>query len=255
MRFRILIPCVLAFSWASCIGGSMVWGDVIEPITFTMTPDATHNNQVALTLKITLFGLSESQTQSSLVTGSFNTNLDLAFDGSNQATVTGIGFVPKTAPGNLSFSDVSFFSGDVTSSGLKGDFSTSSPPTVVSGGAFSTLGGNLLVNGGILNATSLGTTLNFGDSPESLPFGDNTASIVVSAPSIVGNLATYNVTLLLPADVPMTAIPTTPASVSASGTIRATASFTETIPEPGTLVMLLGLAVGLAGCGWLRRRS
>lgn len=238
-------------------GATAAWADLVLPmINFTLTPGTTggvyYNN--VITVDVTYYSIPSQQT--STASGGYTADLWATFDPSHNATITGLGFVQKVpGPGNISWTDMSFFSGLMTTSGVKTDFNTDSPPEGVTSGSFLTDGNTLILNGGILHIVGSPDT-DLSVSPISIGLTGNTGTVLVSAPYLSGGAWKYDVTLLMPAGFTPGPVPGHPeATIGGSGTVRALGSFTQPIPEPGTIVMLLSMVATLAGYGWLKRRG
>jgi len=230
-----------------CLAASTAWSVEI-PLGLTLIPEGNYTNQLSIT--VTYLGF--PNTQVTTAGGSFQAALYGSFDPSWNALIDGLGFVQKAAaPGDISFTDMSFFGGLMSVKNLKGDLTTDSPPRPVNpDGSFSTDWHTLILNGGVLSV--LGSPTDLSESPLNLGLWGFTGSLLVSTPTIVGNLATYDVTLLLPVDFDDLEIPDMPgATISAHGSIRAVGSFEQVIPEPGTLALL---AAGLLGIFVYARR-
>lgn len=189
-------------------------------------------------------------------------NLDATFDPTTHtATVSGIGFIPNdpydSGQPAISFSDMTFsypsIGTTLTATDMKGSIGTPNPPGLVTNGSFSGDLHKVNINSGVFTAS--------GGFEATLPLDEfwvradssGTGSVTVGNPIIDGNLATYSVEVLMPFQF-SDLIDEIGATTSADGMIRATGSFTQVIPEPGTFVMMLGCAMGLVIYGWLRRR-
>jgi hypothetical protein len=248
MKRGVCLLLLGALAAACCLSAASAGRAAEIPLLLTLSPDATHNNQISLT--VTYMGFPSTQT--STASGSFGAMLYASFDPGWNASVSGLGFVPKpTAPGDMSFTNMSFFGGLMSTTNLKGDLTTDTPPRPVNpDGSFPTDWHSLILNGGTLSV--LGTPTNLADEPLYLDLWGFTGSLWVSAPTILGNQATYNVEMVLPVAFTDVEIPDMAgATISATGGIRAIGTFTQTIPEPGTLALAV---VSLPGLIWCVRR-
>jgi hypothetical protein len=257
------LGCVLALAGMSCATAATVE----VPVEFTLTsasnfgfkppPEPTYN-ELNLTVKLIDWGLSD--TQVTTASGSFAAVLYTGFNSSWNAQVNGLGFVQRPyVPGDLSFTDMLFFNylgGIVVTKSLMGDLNTASPPRPVNpDGTYLNDGHALLLNGGTLVDGSTGNNFELAEKPLELNLSGSTGSITVSSPTIIGNQAFYDVTLLLPVVFHDWSIEGMDGvTFSAEGTIRATGTFSQTIPEPSTLVLLAAALAGLLGYAWRKRK-
>jgi hypothetical protein len=229
------------------------------PLTLTLSPSSPTVNRLELTLTAEPF----SDNATSNLSGTQDIELEIDFDpGTHAAGVTGITFVEAT-PGTILASDVGFsMSGGfitVNAVGLKATIRTPSPPGAVLVDQFSTLDHEFVFNDGTVDYDVLGTTgmVSLAADPQS-GTTDATGTLTVSAPDIVGDLATYDVTVSVPIDVslPLFDDPVV-VTLDAVGTIEGTGQFTRVVPEPTSLGLLLSLVpLGLlVVCARGRRRG
>jgi len=225
------------------------------PLKLTLSPHSPSVNELALTLTAGSF----SDGATSDLSGTQDIELEVDFDpGTHAASVTGITFVEAT-PGTILASDVSFSMAfdtiTVDAVGLKATIRTPSPPGAVLADQFSTLDHEFVFNDGTVDYNILGTTgtVSLAADPQS-GTTDATGTLTVSAPDIVGDEATYDVTVSVPIDVslPLFDDPVV-VTLDAVGTIEGTGQFTRVVPEPTSLGLVLSLVP--AGLLVLRARK
>jgi len=245
--------CVLSAAMAAMLLAAASAGAAVIPIEFILAPDGVYDNQVNLTVT---YGV--ASTQPSTASGTFAANLYLDIDPvSYAATATGIGYVMQPAPGNITFTNMSFFGGLMTTTNLRGAMLTANPPDEISGGTFTPYGNALVLNGGELRVGIEVTDLSVAGNELTLNFKDTTpsASLQISAPMVVGQTASYDVVLLMPVGFPAWDLPGMPgAKISADGMVRAVGSIAVPVPEPSSLLLLIGGLIGLAAYVWRKRK-
>jgi len=213
------------------------------PLTLTLSPHSPSANELALTLTV---GAASDNATSNL-SGTQDAQLEINFDpGTHAAGVTGITFVEAT-PGTILASDVSFsMSGGMATMdavGLKATIRTPSPPGSVAGDQFSTLDHEFVFNDGSVEYNVFGTTgtVSLAADPQS-GTTDSTGTLTVSAPSIAGGLATYDVTVSVPIDLSLPLFDNpVQVTLNAVGTIEGTGQFSRVLPEPTSLGLVLSL--------------
>jgi hypothetical protein len=225
------------------------------PVTLQTAPGYT--NEIAMTLA------GESGTPSANVaTGDYTAQLDVSFDSANAATINSIRFIGDT-PGHMSFGSMTFtlYGASIPFNDMMATFSTPGAAVAVTGGAFATTsdssstGNRILINGGTFDASALGgPTVDLAvDYPVNQPINSTsgaTGTISVGAPYLSGGLNKYDVSLAIPVLFSQDLTTGVPAVVS--GTLHGVGSFA--VPEPGTVAMLIAVALGLLGWARLRRR-
>ncbi len=205
---------------------------VIQPSLLTIYVDVS-----------TILG-DDNDTATPTISGYVPTRLTADFDPSTQAaTVTGIEFydVPGKKFAIADFDlDVSIFfgafTGYVDGRGVGGEFNTPPPiPGTVSGTVFTGPQHEAIMNQGTLEYGYTGgdpTTIDLVSFPET-GTGTTDGAITVGSPSIVGNQATYGVTLELPFYYSETTIENdVDIFLEMSGTVNAVGQFSRTLlPE------------------------
>ena len=172
MNYRSLISRLsLALCVMLAFGATMALATTV-PLMFYLTPgysnvpgtttNTYYGNQIGIT--VTYYGTPSNQT--STASGNMAADLYATYDPVTHTlnlagSGLGLGFVQQsTAPGNLSFTDMSFFGGLMMTTGLKGDLNTASPPgSVNADGTFLTDGHTLILNGGTLTVPGSTTDL------------------------------------------------------------------------------------------------
>lgn len=236
-------------------------------LDLTLVPATAQYNTMDLTLEVSVSGSgSVSDDDTSIIAG--NVLADITYTAppaAYDADVTGLAFTG----GRVTFSDVTFFLsfgilGSISADGtdLAGYPDTPVPPGTVTAGQFPTEQHEVVMDEGSFEVLGSGLVGGF-LTPNPMTFDLNTTplsgtttgtgTLAVSAPVIVGNLATYDVMLTMPVafDEEVYNDGTIAASIVASGMLRATGQFTHVIPEPATLALVLA---GAAALGLRRRR-
>ena len=268
MRFRAkalsfavgLAAAVLMASTASAI---------VVPVELNLTPYGSGVNQLSITIQEHVLNTQDTQTTN--LTGYLIADLDVAFGSTPDyaATVSRIGF-PLSSPGHLVMSDTTFRMAmgfvpvtltDVVASPITPPYpSADHGYSTVTSGSFAISGHEVQMNGGtiyapplsVLGQTFPGIDMNLGVTPQnSGPLSGPNGSLAVTKIGQTGNQATYSVELTLP--VSFVNQPDPNATLSGNGTIHATGTFTQTVPEPSSVV-LVGMAIfGLLTYVWSKR--
>ena len=234
-------------------------------LDLTLVPATAQYNTVDLSVEIEASGSSVSDDDTSTLTGNVLAEITYtAAPAAYEADVTGLEFTG----GRVAFSDVAFYLsfgilGSISADGtsLAGYPNTPVPPGTVTGIQFPADQHEFVLNEGVFNIEGNGFVGGLLD-PNPMVFdlasdpisgttaGDGT--LEVSSPTIIGDLATYDVTLTMPValDEEVYNDGSIAASVVASGTLRAAGQFTHPVPEPATLLLVLAGAAALR----LRRR-
>ena len=215
-------------------GGGMAAATEL-PLNFALTSGDGYN-RFAITIDPVGISQLSPDTETANVYGGMQTNLDLTFDPvTHAATVGGISFV-NTQPGSLAFSNMEFnlkAFGLITVetidvNNLAGTLNTPSPPGVVTGGLFAVDSHQFIFNAGTLVGTGQASlNMDLAATPLTSALNGAAGTITISAPSVVGNLATYNADLLLPISSTITV--TTGVNVVATGTFHSTTQFTQVL--------------------------
>jgi hypothetical protein len=103
----------------------------------------------------------------------------------------------------------------------------------------------------------LGSTLEY-DIASNAPTGKlQDGTLAITKTSQAGNTAYYSATFSAPINVVQVITSPVSATITATGLAVATGTFSHTfpVPEPGTIAMLAGMALTLAGYGLWRRRG
>jgi hypothetical protein len=259
VRYQKTILYVALFVCAFLAVGGLA-SAVSVPVDLNLTSPGGGFNQ--LYLKLTALGfISDSDTAN--VTGYIPANLEVNFDPVTfNPTVSGITFIENN-PGTVSVGNLDFdfgLAGSATGRNLKASLATlttsASPPGPVIGTSMPIEYHELVLNqGNISTSGSYDTSFDLGASP--VRSGATTGSagaLSVTKTGSVGNAVTCAVELNVPVSFSQTVLTNPSVKVDSNVTLHATGSFTQTVvPEPGTIVMLLGLAVSAAGY-WFRRR-
>lgn len=243
MRHQGVLFSLLAIWLASA---ATVQAETIYKVAFTLNSGQTES----LTLSYYTYA---SDTQTSTVSGTFLANV--TWD--NVAnTITGISFIPVTAPGSISFSDVNFslksttppISQSASLASMKGDLETLSGHGTLSvtSGSFAALGNQVDLNGGTVTAAGGITT------EKDLLTTPATATLNSGVATITGTPST-GFSLTLPVNFTLANAFEFP-GVTAIGTGTWTATGVA-VPEPGTFALLLGLGLSLFGYRLWKRRS
>jgi hypothetical protein len=264
VRHHQLITCP-ALSFCAFLLAGAVASAVIVPVQLNMTTPGGGYNQLTMTISESALGTSDSETPN--VTGYMNADLNLTIGAGPgyAATVTEIGF-PLSSPGHLSLSNMTFNLAyglvPVTVNNLAGSPITPPfPPSAhgygaVSGGSFAVSSHQLQLNGGTIYAPALGTVfpgvdMNLAEDAQNTgPLSGSNGTITVTKTGQTGGLINYSVDFTLPVSFNQ-ALPPPPdaaqANFSGSGTLHATGTFSQSVPEPGTFAMQLVLAAALLG--------
>lgn len=266
------------FAFLFWVGASPGFALETVAVNMNLTSPGAYNS-LNSTVSIYVNQLSESKSGSSTLTasGTMLANLGITFDPVTQAVVsvqeleyTG-GVVSLGSPHYDLDGYLGGFAGgfDVDGGNIQGTLDTPVPPGSVSGGNYNVGSHQMILNGGTISVAGSGL---IGDQMDPNPIvldlsstqltmtPNGTGSILVSLKSIVGSLATYDVSLLTPVNFDQVVYPpegqTADASVTmaVSGTLQSAGQFTRVVPEPGTIALLLGMAACLAGFGWMKRR-
>jgi len=229
-------------------------------LDLTLVPATVQYNTVDLTAQIVAYSIPASDDATSTISGNVQAQIAYtALPAAYTATVTDLEFTG----GQVTFSDVMFYLGfgilgsvNVDGKGLVGYPDTPLPPGAVTGIQFPANQHVFVLNNGTFKIEGSGGVgglldpnpmdFNLASSPLSGTTGGD-GTLLVSSPTIVGGLATYDVTLEMPVAFNEIVYTngTTQASVVASGTLRAEGQFTHALPEPATLVLILAGAAAL----------
>ena len=173
------------------------------------TPEA---NTLDLTFTVTVMGNSSGDSDSATLTGM--ALVDLVFEAdpvSQEITTTGLEFTG----GTLSVSNLSFLVDmgllgaiEAAGNGLSGTFDTPLPPGPVSGTTFPADRHEMIFNNGTFYVTGSGfvgglfesVSVDLAVEPMTA-VGDGMGSLSVSSPTLIGDVATYDVLLLLPLSI------------------------------------------------------
>ena len=182
-------------------------------VDLAITPGDT-TNRLTMTVSATIPLGTRSDTQFPAVAGNLLADLDLDYDyathrvsGVEGLTLTGGRFIVSDTAFRL---DWGFLAGrvDLTGTGLSGTFMTPAPPGTVTAGQFDAAEHRAVIDGGTLSARGTGLV---GALLPANPYvvdltaqpitvgGDGVGVIVVEDPSVIGNVATYGLTIRLPA--------------------------------------------------------
>lgn len=234
-----------------------VWG-AVRPFNLTgemtLTPATGYNNQINVYIKQSIASGNKSTGTSGSHLLQLCGNVDTV---TNAVSLTGMGFVQRSGTGQISAQDFTvdllFGAVRVAFTGLKADLGTPSRPIdVVGGSSYSTSGSGFVMNGGGYTISS-GGGHSYASSPDSAPLLNYTGSLTVSSISRVGDDVHFLTTAIVPIHTDTTGSDGTQTKIT--GNLRSVGEFVVTVPEPGTIAMVLSLAASLAGYGWLRRRG
>ena len=234
----------------------------------------TGGNSLQVDVEIAAYGLSDNDTQSTTATGNFEAVLSTTIDSvTHAATVNGISFTEQPTGGiSLSNMDYSMVGGmaKAHTRSVLATMKTPAPPSVVTSGSFLIKDHSIVLNSGtfsvdpihnaFLNIDFDGYTQNLATDPIEGTTTSNTdrGTVSTSLQSWSGNRGTYSASVNLPVNFVNTFTDEGSGAVvtiTVSGTLHGTGTFEQAVPEPGSIVMLLGMAASLAGyCCWKRRK-
>lgn len=231
----VLLFCVLLAS-ASLFPGSHAENITLSP---NLVAPGTYNR---LSVTITYSGTGGgNDTESTDASGTLPVELQVNFAPDQAATVTGIRFI-HNQPGTVYLSNMHFewtylfvFSVWIDSNDIRATGNTPSPFSVVTGGSFPSDNHQIIMNHGIITPGTTApveapTPVDLSATPAATTTYAKQGSVIVSAPSIAGNTATYTVTVTYPIDFDNDIDANT--NMKGSGTIRATGQFSRQIPPP-----------------------
>jgi len=224
----------------------------IVSVDLLFAPPAGDINRMNITLTITLpapLGTT-SDTETASVTGNILADLTMDFDPvTHGAVATGLEFTGGAFDlSPLDFElDYGFLVGKINVDGqdMRGTVDTPLPPGTVADGHFPSDQHVAIINHGTLTMEGSGwvlgglmepTTINLADDPIAAP-GQGSGTLTVSPPTVLDNMATYDVTTNLPMtiDVDYTDPDTgVTARIEGSAIFRATGQFPRMLP-PATL--------------------
>jgi len=198
------------------------------------------------TLTMTIAAMDRDDTQTATVSGNLLANLDMTFDNATQALtsidtleLTGGRFVVSNLTFLLSYGFLGHI--DITAKDVSGTFRTPNPPSLVTAGSFNAADHQAIFDKGILRAE--GTGLVGGllpvnpyvvDISQDPLIATNTGAgtVNVTAYTVAGNTATYDLSLRMPVNVDQLVNPEPAVSVNIVGTLIASGQFSRTLPPP-----------------------
>jgi hypothetical protein len=208
-------------------------------VDLQFTPPSASQNTLEVTVEASDYSVSDSDTTTA--TGNVLANLWIDIDPATHV-VTSVNGVELTG-GQVAFSDMSFtldfsFLGSIEASGkgIACTLDTPNPPGSVNNGVFDTADHLLIINQGQFDAEGSGivggffdpVSLNLADDPiEATTEGEGMIS--VTAPVVVDDLATYEVTVRLPVEFDELVIDQPLVTVAGSGVFEAVGEFSRTI--------------------------
>lgn len=246
-----------------CTATTAVWAVVLPFNTtaeMTLTPGGGYTNSINVYVASSGLNGDEDTTTSGKYQLQLSGNVDTVAETVN---LTGMGFIKRDSTGQISADDFTIQLASVflvvDFSGLKADLDSPSsirPVDVTGGTSYSTGGSSFWMNGGGYEVVAVPggvqQSKSFGTGPESAALAAQTGSLTIDSVSIVDNNLHFSVTQTVPISTDTTHDGT---QTKVNGTLRSVGEFVASVPEPGTIAMLLSLAASLAGYGFWRRRD
>ena len=240
-------PLVVALlAMPSVVVAEMVLANLI------LTSPTVNTNTLEQSLSIQVGTRTEVDTETPTLHGNIMANLDIDFSSISTPTVISI----ETDGGRIEIDDENFFLDlgiagtlTVTLTDVSGTANTPNGSSLVTSGNFNAAEHALVFDAGVLTTTgtnliAIDESIDQSLEPNTV-VSSSTGRVDLSLVSVTGNLATYDVTLVLPIDSETSESRNVSnfnvtQMVTVVGELRASGQITKVIPEPATAVLLLG---------------